>query len=111
MAGTSYITDSTPASDMESVSVSTVAVGPASSKLTINQAGGFMKRCVKMFITVESNTILIRWDGGTAGAGAGGHKLTSGSSITIEGERNCSNVSMIRDTADATVKITYYYNR
>ena len=106
---TSYITDDTPAGDFEKLSVSTDVKTPTASKLLIEQAGGFKKRAVKAFVTVETNTIRMRFDG-TAPDSSTGHALVAGDFITVSGEQNVANIKMIRASADATVQITYYYN-
>ena len=109
MAGLSFVTDSTPAGDHEAITVSTTAIGVTAGKLLINQTGGFKKRAVKVFLTVETNSIRIMWHGGTPTSSTG-HLLTSGSSITIEGEQNVNNLLMIQASAGATVMATIYYN-
>jgi hypothetical protein len=105
----SYITDQSPAGDFESITVSTTAIGPTAAKLKINQTGGMFKRAVKVFLTTETNSIRLRWDG-TDPTASVGHLLTAGSSITVEGEQNVANLKMIRSVADGTVMLTYYYN-
>ncbi len=105
----SYITDATPASDFDTQTISTVALGITSTKLSTNLAGGVRKRAVKAFVTVETNTIRVRWDG-TDPTASVGHALTAGSSITIIGEDNVAKFKMIRASVDATVMITLYYN-
>lgn len=106
----SYITDESPAGDFESLTVSTAALGVTASKLLINQEGGFRKRAVKAFITVESQPVRFRIDG-TDPTAAVGHPLAAGDSISIEGEQNVSRLRLIRSGAsDATVQVTLYYN-
>ena len=108
MAGTSFITDASPAGDFEKLTISTAVVPPTASKILVNQTGGFHKRAVRAFITVETNSIRIRFDG-TDPDSTTGHLIIAGDYITIEGEANVSRLRMIRATADATVQITYYY--
>jgi hypothetical protein len=105
----SYITDATPAGDFEKLTISTTALGGTSSKLLINQAGGVHKRAVKAFVTVETNSIRVRTDG-VDPTSTDGHLFASGSSFTISGEDDVRRMRMIRQSADATVQITYYYN-
>lgn len=106
----SYITDESPAGAYETIAVSTAVVAPTAGNITSNQAGGFYKRAVKIFMTVETNSIRVTWDGTTPVAATTGHLLTAGSSLTVIGEQNVSRLKMIRSTADATVQVTYYYN-
>lgn len=106
----SYVTDETPAGDFELITVSTTVKQIAAGKLLITQAGGFNKRAVKAFLTVETNSIRVRWDGTVPDANTG-HLLTAGSSLTIVGEGNVAALRMIRASADATVMVTVYYNR
>lgn len=106
----SYITDSTPAGDFETKTISSAAVALATAKLRTNQEGGFYKDAVKLFITVETNSIRLRWDG-TNPTTSVGHLLTAGSSITLIGEQNISKLRMIAAAADGVVMVTYYYNR
>ena len=105
----SYVTDATPAGDFEKITVSTTAVGPDAAKLVINQTGGHFKRAVRAFLTVETNTIRIRFDG-TNPDSSTGHALAAGDFMTVDGEQNVSRIKMIRASADATVQVTYFYN-
>ena len=110
--GTSYITEQTPAGDKESLTVSTVAVGFTAAKISINQVGGFHKRAVRAFVTVETNPVRFWYDGSTPTSTVG-HHLNSGDSVTIDGEGNVTNFKVIRSSeaaADATLMITYFYN-
>lgn len=105
----SFVTDSTPAGDFDTQTISTVALGITAAKLKINETGGRFKRAVKAFISVETNSIRVRWDG-TDPTASVGHLLTAGSSLTIIGEGNVTKIKMIRASADAAVMITLYYN-
>lgn len=105
----SFVTDEVPAGDLDTQTISTIALPITAAKLKINEAGGRFKRVVKVFLTVETNSIRVRWDG-TAPTASIGHLLTAGSSITIIGEGNCAKLLMIRASADATVMATLYYN-
>lgn len=105
----SFVSDETPAGDLDTQTISTTALPITATKVTIPQAGGFRKRAQKAFVTVETNSIRVRWDG-TDPTASVGHLLTSGSSITIIGEDNVQRFRMIRASADATVMITLYYN-
>lgn len=105
----SYITEESPAGDFEKIAVSTGVVGPTAAKLEIGRPGGFHKRAIRIFVTVETNSVRMRWDG-TVPDATTGHLLAAGDSIYLEGESNVGNLKMIRATADAVVSITYYYN-
>lgn len=105
----SHVTDESPAGGFDTQTISTTALGITAAKLLIYQTGGFNKRPVKAFLTVETNSIRVRWDG-TDPTASVGHLLTAGSSITLIGEGNVSKLKMIRSSADATVMITLYYN-
>lgn len=106
----SYISSQSPAGDFEKITVSTVVKQIDATKLKVNQSGGKFKRAVRAFLTVETNTIRIRFDG-TDPDSSTGHSLVSGDSIVIEGEQNVSKLRMIRASADATVQVTIFYNQ
>lgn len=110
MASSSYISEDVPAGAFETKTISTAALGVTSSLVSINQAGGFVKRAQKAFVTVETNSIRVRYDGTDPDASTG-HLFTAGSSFTVTGETNISRLRMIRASADAAVMITIYYNR
>lgn len=105
----SFINDQSPAGDFETITVSSTAIGPTSSKAEIVQTGGFHKRAIKAFITVESNSVRMRFDG-TSPTASVGHLLANGDSVTIQGESNVSKLKFIRVTNDATIQVTYFYN-
>jgi hypothetical protein len=106
----SYIHDQLAAGDFEQITVSSTAVGPTASKLSVTRASGRTSRAVRIFLTVETQAVRIRFDGSDPTA-AIGHTLAVGDYMTIDGEANCSNLKMIRITSDATVNITYFYTR
>ncbi len=106
----SYVTDEIPAGDFEKITVSSTAVGFTASKITINQEGGFTKRAVKAFVTVETNSVRIRMDG-TDPTTALGHLLTAGDGLLITGEQNISRARFIAAASDGAVHVTFYYNR
>lgn len=111
MSGQSFITDSTPAGDFETITVSTTAIGFTASKLLINQAGGFHKRAVKAFLSIADGDIRVRFDG-TNPTNTVGHKFLSGSDFTVIGDSDITKLRMIKDTAsgaDAAVSVTFYY--
>lgn len=112
MAGTSFLTDETPAGDSNQITVSTNAVGLTAAKILVNQEGGFHKRCVRAFITVETSAIRVLWSGVTPTSTLG-HLVNALENFVVEGEGNVDKLRMIRDTgasSDATVTVTYFYN-
>lgn len=62
-------------------------------------------RASEAFITVETNSIRIRYDG-TAPTTTEGHLLTAGSSLTLVGNQQIRNLKMIAAAADGAVKVT-----
>ena len=109
MSGSSFITDETPAGDSNAITVSSTALGVTAAKVTISQAGGFHKRCVRVFVTVESNPIRVLWSGNTPTTSVG-HLVQAGETFTVEGEGNVGKLLMIATGSDATVNVSYYYN-
>lgn len=105
----SFITDSTPAGDFEKLTVGSAAAGFTASKLLIPKAGGYFKRAVRAFITVETQSIRVRFDG-TDPDTSTGHLLAAGDFMTLEGESNVSKARLIRATgSDGTAQVTYFY--
>jgi hypothetical protein len=95
--------------DHDNLSVGVAASGLTSAKLTVSdgQTPPRARRCKSVFITVETNSIRIRWDGGDPVSAGVGHLLAGGDSIEINGETTVRKVRMIRESADATVRVTY----
>lgn len=111
MSASNTISDQAIAGDYEQLTVSTVAVTPTSSKLSVTLATGGTKHAARAFITVEVAGMRLRFDG-VAPTSSVGHLISSGDYITIDGVENVSNIKMIRATGtDATVNITYFYGR
>lgn len=111
MATNSFISEQSPAGDLESITVSTTAIGGTAGKLLVARTGGFNKRAVMMFISVETNPCRFRFDG-TAPTSSVGHLLAANDTLTISGEQNCSNLKFIRSGgSDSTVMVTYFYNQ
>lgn len=106
----SFITDEIPATDFESITVSTTAIGFTASKILQNETGGFKRRCTKALFTVETNSIRFRLDG-TAPTATVGHLMAAGDSFLVTGDTNITNMKLIRQSADATVMVTYFFNR
>lgn len=105
---TSFVTDQCPAGGFEKIAVTT-AIGITASKLKINQSGGAFKRAVRAFITVETASIRMRFDG-TDPDSSTGHLIASGDYFTIDGEQNVANLKMIQGSGAATVQVTLFYN-
>jgi hypothetical protein len=98
------------ASSFESITVSTVSIGVTAALLTEDAGNGKVLRASKVFLSVETNPVRLRWDGGDPTA-ALGHLLTAGTSIEIEGEKNVRQLRMIRQGgADGTVMVTVHYD-
>jgi hypothetical protein len=106
----SSVSDQAIAGDFEQLTISSTSVPPTASKLVKTIATGVTKSAVRAFITVETQPIRIRYDG-TAATATVGHLLAIGDYITIDGQENVSNISMIRQAVDGVVNITYFYNR
>lgn len=107
---TSFISDETPATDFETVTVSTVSIGFTASKILQNVTGGTKRRCVKALFTVETNPVRFRFDG-TAPTATVGHLMAAGDSFLVTGDANVSNMRLIRQGgADGTVMVTYFFN-
>jgi hypothetical protein len=104
------ISDQAVARDFEKITVSSTTTGPTASKLTKTATGSFAMSAARVLFTVETDSIRIRFDGTNPDATTG-HLLTAGSTFTLNGVENISNLKMIRVTTDATVQITYFYSR
>lgn len=91
----------------EAVTVSTVAIGGTAATLAPTDGTRAAKAAV---ISVDTNPIRYRMDGQAAVTNTTGHYVAAGTTFTIFGGKNISNLRMIRDStagADATVRITY----
>jgi hypothetical protein len=88
--------------DHEAITVSSSAIGPTEATRLHSSGVG----ANSADISVETNNIRIRYDGSDPTA-ATGHQITAGTLFTLEGADNIANLKMIRETADATVRITY----
>lgn len=83
--------------DFEKVAVSSTAVG-----LTEASYG----EANHALVTVETNSIRFRTDGEDPDTTTG-HLVTAGNSITLESRREVVNFSAIRESADATIQVSY----
>lgn len=93
----------------EAITVSTTATGPAAANVSLPELGGYFRRAIHIFISVDTNPVRFRWDG-TDPTATVGHKFLSGDVLVLEGYDLISKLRMIRDTsaaADAVVSITY----
>lgn len=89
--------------DFEALAVSSTAVALTPSKLVRSRPAS------KVLIFVESNDVRFRMDG-VAPTAAVGHPLAAGDSITLEGPANLQQLQFIRQSADATVSVTYFFD-
>jgi len=83
----------------ESITVSNSAIGFTASYLALG--------ATVAFISIETGNIRIREDG-TNPTASEGHLLSTGEVQMIEGTVALQQLRMIRETIDATVKVTYY---
>ena len=89
------------------ITVSTVAVGFTTAKLTAT-SGRFKGRAVDgALVTVEDDNIRYRVTGTNPTASIG-HLVYEDGSVFIEGAENVRNFLAIRQTTDATIYCTYY---
>ena len=87
----------------ESITVSTSAVGPTEA----TYAPADESPATAVIISVETNGIRFRYDGGEPTSSIG-HALASGATYELPGAVNVSQLRMIRSGgADATVHLTY----
>ena len=97
--------------DHEPITVSTVSIGFTAAKIIVSdgQPNDPKRRFAKSaFVTVESQPIRCRWDGGAPVGGSSGHLLNPGDSIEFTGEGTIKKVRFIRDGGvDATIRVTY----
>ena len=90
----------------ESISVSNAAIGFSDVYVYMNTQTNADSKASRAYVTVESNSIRVRWDGSDPTAAAG-HKLNSGDAIEVLGEAAVQQFKMIRVSADAVVFVTY----
>lgn len=106
MANSSFVNDQAAAGAFEKITVSTVAIGPTAALLLSTTKA----RAARALISVETNSIRIRFDGSDPDANTG-HLLTAGAYFTVDGTKNVGRIKMIRASADATVQLTLFYKR
>lgn len=95
----------------ESITVSTTAIGPTAATIKVEQGvypGNVVSRSAETaFFTNESNAIRYRMDG-TDPTASIGHAMASGDTLTVEGYDNIRRLRFIRQSADATIRATYF---
>lgn len=92
----------------EAITVSTVAIGPTSTKVEVfNSSTKNREEAIGATFSVEADSIRIRWDG-TAPTASEGHLYTAGQTFDVWGKVNLQKMKMIRVTSDATVRVTYW---
>jgi hypothetical protein len=99
---------STQAYDYEAVTVSSTAIGCTVAKLTYTPTTGQARLAHEIHVTIETDSVRYRFDGGTPTASVG-HLATAGTTIALKGPANLAKFLMIRVTGDASAKITYSY--
>lgn len=109
MATNSYISEQSPAGDFDTITVGASSIPLTAAKVQVARTGGFKKNAIMAFLSVETNSIRVRWDGG-APTSSLGHLLAAGDTLTVAGEQNVANLRLIRVSADGTVQVTFYYN-
>jgi len=97
--------------DYENITVSNSSIGFTAAKITVSDAAlNFprARRAKTAFVTVEAQSVRVRWDGGAPVGGSSGHLLAPGDSIEFTGENTIQKVRFIREAAvDATIRVTY----
>lgn len=95
--------------DYEAITVSSTAVGLTATKVTPSAAANTPAhgKAFEVFISVETNAIRYRIDG-TDPTASEGHPVAAGASVTITGYDNIRRLKMIRQSADAAVKVTFF---
>lgn len=86
----------------QSITVSSTAIGGTVATF----APADQPRAKSCLISVETNPVRVRYDGGNPTTTVG-HLLTAGDSMRINGAGSVTNLKMIRTGADATVQVTY----
>ena len=93
----------------EAITVGNTAIGITATLLqnsaateNVNHKGVF-----EVFLSVETNAIRYRIDG-TDPTASEGHPLAAGDKLTVTGYNNIKRLRMIRQSADAAVKVTLF---
>lgn len=84
-----------------------ITVGNSSTSLTAATHSPSNQRGAQYaLITVETDSIKARFDGGAASA-TNGHVVTTNDTIELEGSNAIANFRAIRVTNDATIRVSY----
>jgi hypothetical protein len=86
----------------EAITVSNTAIGFTTAT---SVSGDFPASAA--IVSVETDAIRYRIDGGNPVAAGAGHPVASGTTILITGQKNVQNFKAIRETTDATIRVTY----
>lgn len=96
-----------PAYAFESITVSSTAVGFTPTTYTVAEgATGQRRTPAWALVTVESQSIRYRTDGGNPTASVG-HLLTAGDALVLDHPRDVQMFRAIRVSSDATIQVTY----
>ena len=97
------------ATAQEALVVSSTAIGPTTATINAPQAGGFRKRAKAALISVETQSVRLRFDG-TAPTASVGHLLATGDYVLVRGEDNVSRILLIRTGTDGAATLTYFFD-
>lgn len=87
----------------EAITVAATAIGPTAA----THASATTRKATRAYVTVETASIRVRYDG-TAPTAAIGHLKQAGEEFVVEGSANIAALLMIRTGAtSASVHITY----
>ena len=91
----------------EELTVSTTAIGPTATVIAPSIVGAPAHgKAMEAYCSVETNAVRFRIDGVDPTASVG-HPLAAGDKLTVTGYGNIKALRFIRQSADASVKITY----
>lgn len=103
---------SRPVLDYETITVSNTAIGFTASKYIKSPADNFPSQVLKArsaLVTVEGDAIRVSFANGvTPTANSNGHLFQVGDSFIVDGAQTITDLKMIRQTTDATVRVTYF---
>jgi hypothetical protein len=85
-----------------------LAVGAAAVSLTTSRLER-ARTASRALVFVEDNDVRFRMDG-VAPTATVGHPLSAGDSIMFEGPANLQRLQFIRQSADANVSVTYFFD-
>lgn len=90
----------------QTLSVSNAVVSFSNAHVFAVGKVGIDSKAERAYMTVQTNSIRVRWDGGTPTQG-NGHLLASGDAIEILGPKAIQQFKMIAEGSAAVVFITY----